>query len=93
MSTPRRARPSEHFGNHALPAVNMRREADHLDDHLVAGRGAAGAGVANGDGIGKQLPVDFDVGPAAGLEVRAHELVRLALDDLDDFAPRAGVAP
>ena len=83
---------AEHFGDHALAVVQRRREADHLDDDFVVGPRAFRAGIADVDRLGEQRAVDLHVGRAGRLEIGADELVRLALDDFDDFAARAGIA-
>ena len=83
---------AEHFGDHALAVVQRRGEADHLDDHFVVGLGVLRAGIADVDRPGEQRAVDLHVGRAGRLEIRADELVRLPLDDFDDFAARAELA-
>ena len=57
------ARP-EHLGDHALAVVQRRREADHLDDHLVVRPGVLRAGIADVDRLGEQRAVDLHVGRA-----------------------------
>ena len=85
---------AEHFGNHAFAVADRRGKADHLEDHFVVGPGGLGAGVAHINRLGKERAVDLNVGRAGGLEIGADEIMRLAIDDLDDFAAGpAGRAP
>ena len=53
---------------------------------------ALGAGIAHGDRLGEERAVHVDVAHAAGLEIGAHELPGLAIEDFDDFAARAFTA-
>ena len=73
------------------PSWKWRGEADHLDDHLVARPGVAGARVADKDRPREKRPVDGHQGRAALLEVGADEAVRLPLEDLDDPSPGSGM--
>ena len=59
---------------------------------LSSGRAVLGARVADEDRPGEERAVDGHQGRAARLEVRADELVRLPLEDLDDPPVRAGMA-
>ena len=64
--------------------MDVRGEADHLDDHLVVGLDALGAGIADRDGLGEDLAVDLHHRHAGGFEIRADEPVGRPLDDVDD---------
>ena len=74
------------------PSWNVRGEADHLEDDLVVGLGVLGAGIADQNRLREERAVDLHVGGAGRFEIRADELVRLALDDLDDLAFGIGAA-
>ena len=66
--------------------MDVRREADHLEHDFVVGLGVLRAGIADGDGLRKHRAVDLHIAVAAGFEIGADELVRVALEDFDDFA-------
>ena len=91
---PRLAPRTEHFHDHPFAVLRRRGEANHFEDHFVVAPGALGAGIAHGDGLGEERAVHGDVARRARLEIGAHELPGLALEDLEDFAARAfGAGP
>ena len=76
---------SEYLRNDRLAAgILLRRKAQHLDDHLVVGPHATGAGVADVDAVAENRAVHADVSLAFALEVGPHELTGRPLQHLQD---------
>ena len=69
---PRLAPRPEHLDDHPFAVVDGRREADHLEDHLVVRPGALRAGIAHGDRLREERAVDRDVGGPGRLEIGAR---------------------
>ncbi len=74
---------AEHLDDHPLAIANVRREADHVDHHLVVRLDALRARVADVDRRVEYLAVDFDQAHVGPLEVGAHEPAGRALDHID----------
>ena len=66
--------------------MHVRRKADHFEHDLVVGLGVLAPGSPTEIGRVNSVPSTCTMADAAGFEVGADELVRFALDDLDDFA-------
>ena len=88
----RLAAAAEHFGDHPFAVVNVRRKANHLEDDFVVGLGILCAGIAQQHRPAEHGAIDLHEGAAGRFEIRADELMRVALDDFDDLALRIGPA-
>ena len=80
------ARLAEHLHHHTLAIAKVRGESHHLDDDLVLGVHAFGAGVADRDGPREHRAVDLHPTLTGGLEVGADESSCSPLHDLYDLA-------
>ena len=81
----------EYFGDDALAAFFLRREAQHVQNDLVAGPGSPGSGVADADAVAEDRAIDADEGLTIALVIGADELARGPLQHLDDLAVGADV--
>src|SRR5436190_10209905 len=66
----------------------MRREADHFEHDFIVGLGILRAGIADVNGAREQRAVDLYVTVTGAFEIRADELMCVALENFDDFAFR-----
>ena len=81
---------AEHFDDHAFAVVDVRGKADHLEHDFIVGPGVFRAGSPSRIGRTNSVPSTWAKRIAAGFEVGADELMRVALEHFDDLADRIG---
>ena len=88
----RRSSGTEDLREHSLPRLDMRREAEHFDNHLVVRSGALRAWVAHEDRLAERSAVDLDVSLSVALQIGADKLPGRPREHLlDDAAALARV--